>query len=123
MALDLRVGRQLDADAQPAEPVARGHRARGRSARRRAARRAPDRVPRSVVQLVAEPLQVGRFEDRSAGRDDRPGLRALRGDVQPVAVPAILGVRELTAVDGELEVSQLDGGRLTGCAGGLRHGA
>ena len=72
-------------------------------------------------QLVAEALQVGGLGNRPAGGDDGAGLRALRGHVQPVAVPAIVGVRELTAVDRELEVPQLDRGRLDGCANGLRH--
>ncbi len=81
--------------------------------------------PRAVErgQLVAEPLHVGGVENRSAGGDDRAGLRALRGHVQPVAVPAVVGIGELTAVDEELEVSQLDGGRLGGGSGRLRHGA
>ena len=72
-------------------------------------------------QLVAEALQVGGVEDRPAGGDDRAGLRALRGHVQPVAVPAIVHVGELAAVDPDLEASELDRRRLDGCAGWLRH--
>ena len=120
--LDQRIRRQLDADAQHGEPVHRGHRDAD-------VRFGPGQLgvprPRAVErgQLVAEPLHVGGVENRSAGGDDRAGLRALRGHVQPVAVPAVVGIGELTAVDEELEVSQLDGGRLGGGSGRLRHGA
>ena len=81
----------------------------------------PDGVRVDGGQLVAEALQVGGVEDRPARGDDRAGLRALRGDVQPVAVPAIVHVGELAAVDPDLEASELDRRRLDGCAGWLRH--
>ena len=81
----------------------------------------PDACRLDGDQFVAEALHVGGIEDRSAGGDDRAGLRALRGHVQPVAVPAIVRVGELTAVDPDLEASELDRRRLDGCAGWLRH--
>ena len=116
VALGQRIRRQLDADAQVAAPVARRDPhadVRLGAAQLGLARRGS--VERG--QLVAEALQVGGVEDRPAGGDDRAGLRALRGHVQPVAVPAIVRVGELPAVDPDLEAPELDRRRLDGCAG------
>jgi hypothetical protein len=114
--LGLRIRRQLDADAQVAEGAVRPDPTRmfGSAPLSSAW---PDGVPWIATSWSRKRCRSAASRIGPPAADDRAGLRALGGDVQPVAVPAIVHVGKLAAVDPDLEASELDRRRLDGCAG------